>query len=1075
MQANNKIKSWVKGLTLLERISILDKPIIHDRQKNEILSGMRFNKWSEQYPFCDLELFSNRLEIDGIDLEEFKVILSADDDKYKNLIDKSSEYYIDTNSIESTYEHYYNNRNAITDDSEFSNGFLNLVAPLIYSASNYLETKIIELSNLYSELPFDSSLIMGSLKKDLYSSIFEIISPTMVLELNIARLRGDLFGVTSKERYSSFIRHISKAETAINYLNEYQVMTRLINSCLKNWIDNSFKLLENLCLDWWKICDVLGVEPTSVLTKIESTSSDKHRDGQCVMRLSFDSEEKLIYKPRNLDIELHFQSILKWINRKKEVLAFPTLLILSEKHHGWVQYVEHRSCTDEEEVHRFYLRQGAYLALLYALEATDFHFENVIAAGESPFLVDLEALFHPRLYNNESPETVSEKSFEVMANSVLRVGLLPRRTKESVSSSGLDLSGMGAAPGQIADGVTYWCEGGTDNMHQSFKTIRVPGGNNRPLLAGKEVNILDYSDDILEGFRALYNLLLKEQNEFLSATGPIQELLNDEIRVVIRPTHSYGIIRRRGFHPGALGNGLDRDRLLDLLWAAVPKSPQLISVIPFEQRDLNKSDIPIFNSKVNSCDLFSSQGDLIQNFFEESGIESVKKRLQSFNHQDIELQTWFIKSSLATLIESDHTNQRCKYEPDNVPPSVSNEQLLDYAIKIGDRLIKLVHLKNNKALWFGISHLNRDDWTIRPSGLDLYNGATGIALFLAYLGKITNISKYKVLAQNGVNTILGELEQNSLDTLPIGAFSGWGGLAYSLTHFSTLWDCPDYMLRSKEIILNRIATNIENDEIFDIIGGVSGGVLSILSCYKATQSKEILEVAVKCGQWLVKKAQKQNIGIAWQNGIESSAPLTGFGHGATGIAYALSELAHVSGERYFSLYAQQAIDYEDSLFSLSAGNWPDLRNTRHVADQRKYMTAWCHGASGMVLARMYMQKYREGQIPNNIQSAIDEAALNAILRQGQGQSHCLCHGDLGNIEALSLAASCYGSPWKEHQEKYKSNIIAGLSSRKWLCGVPLDIETPGLMTGLAGIGYGLLRLAYPDQVPSILLLRPSVI
>ena len=29
----------------------------------------------------------------------------------------------------------------------------------------------------------------------------------------------------------------------------------------------------------------------------------------------------------------------------------------------------------------------------------------------------------------------------------------------------------------------------------------------------------------------------------------------------------------------------------------------------------------------------------------------------------------------------------------------------------------------------------------------------------------------------------------------------------------------------------------------------------------------------------------------------------------------------------------------------------------------------------------------------------------------------------------------------------------------WICGVPSGVETPGLMTGLAGIGYGLLRLA----------------
>ena len=41
----------------------------------------------------------------------------------------------------------------------------------------------------------------------------------------------------------------------------------------------------------------------------------------------------------------------------------------------------------------------------------------------------------------------------------------------------------------------------------------------------------------------------------------------------------------------------------------------------------------------------------------------------------------------------------------------------------------------------------------------------------------------------------------------------------------------------------------------------------------------------------------------------------------------------------------------------------------------------------------------------------------------------------------------------------------------WRCGVPLDVETPGMMDGLAGIGYELLRLAEPSQIPSVLILE----
>ena len=39
-------------------------------------------------------------------------------------------------------------------------------------------------------------------------------------------------------------------------------------------------------------------------------------------------------------------------------------------------------------------------------------------------------------------------------------------------------------------------------------------------------------------------------------------------------------------------------------------------------------------------------------------------------------------------------------------------------------------------------------------------------------------------------------------------------------------------------------------------------------------------------------------------------------------------------------------------------------------------------------------------------------------------------------------------------------------------GIPGGVETPGLMMGLAGIGYGLLRLGATDRVPALLSREP---
>lgn len=40
----------------------------------------------------------------------------------------------------------------------------------------------------------------------------------------------------------------------------------------------------------------------------------------------------------------------------------------------------------------------------------------------------------------------------------------------------------------------------------------------------------------------------------------------------------------------------------------------------------------------------------------------------------------------------------------------------------------------------------------------------------------------------------------------------------------------------------------------------------------------------------------------------------------------------------------------------------------------------------------------------------------------------------------------------------------------WSYALPLGVESPGLTTGIAGIGHGLLRLAEPARMPSALTL-----
>jgi lantibiotic modifying enzyme len=104
-----------------------------------------------------------------------------------------------------------------------------------------------------------------------------------------------------------------------------------------------------------------------------------------------------------------------------------------------------------------------------------------------------------------------------------------------------------------------------------------------------------------------------------------------------------------------------------------------------------------------------------------------------------------------------------------------------------------------------------------------------------------------------------------------------------------------------------------------------------------------------------------------------------------------------------------------------------------------------------------------------------ETAMRTTLGSGFGQNHSLCHGDLGNLELLLEATRMWpGSSWATDAKRMAATILRSIRTDGWLCGNPLAVESPGLMTGIAGIGYGLLRCAEPSKVPSVLSLAPPI-
>ena len=73
------------------------------------------------------------------------------------------------------------------------------------------------------------------------------------------------------------------------------------------WVSARLEFCEHLCADW----DAIG---RGDLADIAFDVGDSHRGGRSVGIVTFHGGDKIVYKPRSLRVDEHFQTLLAWAN-----------------------------------------------------------------------------------------------------------------------------------------------------------------------------------------------------------------------------------------------------------------------------------------------------------------------------------------------------------------------------------------------------------------------------------------------------------------------------------------------------------------------------------------------------------------------------------------------------------------------------------------------------------------------------------------------------------------------------------------------------------------------------------------
>lgn len=229
-----------------------------------------------------------------------------------------------------------------------------------------------------------------------------------------------------------------------------------------------------------------------------------------------------------------------------------------------------------------------------------------------------------------------------------------------------------------------------------------------------------------------------------------------------------------------------------------------------------------------------------------------------------------------------------------------NEKFLEAADRIGSRLCRDAIHFDGRCNWVGSSmEPVGQTWSVveRAFGPDLYAGTSGIALFLARLFDVTREPAHRKVAEAAVAQSRSQLDR--LREAGIGFYSGMTGVAYAWIEIDAIFGTGGLTEQARTLSAEVTASNVERAEL-DVVSGCAGAIPALLQLHRRLDQPALREFAIRLGERLLSTAKPRDSGTSWHTvDVPAIDDLTGFSHGAGGIALALLELYVETGDERF--------------------------------------------------------------------------------------------------------------------------------------------------------------------------------
>jgi hypothetical protein len=400
---------------------------------------------------------------------------------------------------------------------------------------------------------------------------------------------------------------------------------------------------------------------------------------------------------------------------------------------------------------------------------------------------------------------------------------------------------------------------------------------------------------------------------------------------------------------------------------------------------------------------------------------------------------------------------------------------------IADTLLSSIQMDDDGPFWQRARMKDSGTPALLPETNDIFNGSAGTILFFLALYRYNNDERYISCCRQVLNRLL----KKTYNSVPAyyTFYTGATGLIYICVNMYEVTGDKHYIregIRLADYLEMGICNGVVKD---DLLSGHAGNLLAIGTLYAYSGSGRILSLLRRICDILISHCRISYAGLKWDNEKFAYDSLTGFSHGAAGIAYALLETGRYFDDEALRYLGEQALAYEMQYYDAQQNNWMDLRvNSLQIPAAeipawdldtfRKRMSntcSWAHGAAGACLARLHAyditndMRYAD-QAYSGIQRILKE------LRQPSRSNYTLCSGYGGHIMLLLKASQVL-----DDQSLHEAALTSAQDALNFFRNngtyntySAASAADPALLSGLAGVGYMYLQFLLPYTGNTIL-------